>query len=213
MMEYKMEEAIFSKDLVKTQPLMVVISGPSGVGKDSVVKLLVKRDHNLHFIITMATRPPRPGEVNGVDYFFVSKEEFEKLISEDEFIEYAVVYEEYKGVPKQHVREALKSGKDMILRLDVQGAARFRSLFPQAILIFLVPEDDQAWLEQLRSRKSETPETLKVRIKTAREELECIDQFDYIVVNAHNQLDQTVDEILAIIDAEHHRVEHRKITL
>jgi guanylate kinase len=212
-MEYKMDEAIFSKDLVQVQPLMVIISGPSGVGKDSVVKLLIRRDPSLHFIVTMASRSPRPGEVDGVDYFFVSKEKFEKMISEDEFIEYAVVYEEYKGVPKQQVRAALKSGNDMILRLDVQGAARFRSLFPQAILIFLVPENDQAWLEQLQSRKSETPETLKVRIRTAREELECIDQFDYIVVNAHNQLDKTVDDILAIIDAEHHRVEHRKITL
>ena len=212
-MEYKMDEAIFSKDLVQVQPLMVIISGPSGVGKDSVVKLLIRRDPSLHFIVTMASRSPRPGEVDGVDYFFVSKEKFEKMVSEDEFIEYAVVYEEYKGVPKQQVRAALKSGNDMILRLDVQGAARFRSLFPQAILIFLVPENDQAWLEQLQSRKSETPETLKVRIRTAREELECIDQFDYIVVNAHNQLDKTVDDILAIIDAEHHRVEHRKITL
>jgi guanylate kinase len=212
-MEYKMDEAIFSKDLVQVQPLMVIISGPSGVGKDSVVKLLIRRDPSLHFIVTMASRSPRPGEVDGVDYFFVSKEKFEKMISEDDFIEYAVVYEEYKGVPKQQVRAALKSGNDMILRLDVQGAARFRSLFPQAILIFLVPENDQAWLEQLQSRKSETPETLKVRIRTAREELECIDQFDYIVVNAHNQLDKTVDDILAIIDAEHHRVEHRKITL
>jgi len=212
-MEYKMEEAIFSKDLVHTQPLMVIISGPSGVGKDSVVKLLIKRGPGLHFIVTMASRAPRPGEIDGVDYFFVSKEEFEKMIANNELIEYAVVYEEYKGVPKQQVREALECDQDMILRLDVQGAARFRSLFPQAILIFLVPENDQVWLERLRSRKSESPETLKIRTKTAREELECIDQFDYIVVNAQDQLDQTVSAILAIIDAEHHRVEHRKITL
>jgi guanylate kinase len=212
-MGYEMEEAIFSKDLVQTQPLMVIISGPSGVGKDSVVKLLIKRGPGLHFIVTMASRAPRPGEIDGVDYFFVSKEEFEKMIANNELIEYAVVYEEYKGVPKQQVREALECDQDMILRLDVQGAARFRSLFPQAILIFLVPENDQVWLERLRSRKSESPETLKIRTKTAREELECIDQFDYIVVNAQDQLDQTVKAILAIIDAEHHRVEHRKITL
>jgi guanylate kinase len=212
-MGYEMEEAIFSKDLVQTQPLMVIISGPSGVGKDSVVKLLIKRGPGLHFIVTMASRAPRPGEIDGVDYFFVSKEEFEKMIANNELIEYAVVYEEYKGVPKQQVREALECDQDMILRLDVQGAARFRSLFPQAILIFLVPENDQVWLVRLRSRKSESPETLKIRTKTAREELECIDQFDYIVVNAQDQLDQTVKAILAIIDAEHHRVEHRKITL
>jgi guanylate kinase len=200
-----------SFDLYHPRPLLVILSGPSGVGKDSVLLALKKRDTPLHFVVTATTRPPRPEERDGVDYFFVSLEEFERMIAEDELLEYAVVYNQYKGVPKAQIRAAFESGKDVILRVDVQGAARLRSLYPEAVLIFLIPTSQEEWLERLKHRNTETPENLFLRLQTARHELDCLSMFDYIVLNAHDQLEQAVDNIISIINAEHHRVCHRQI--
>ncbi len=202
-----------SFDLFHPQPLLVVISGPSGVGKDAVLKSLQKRDLSLHFVVTMTSRPPRNGEVDGEDYFFVTREKFEALIQQDEFIEYALVYEDYKGIPKSQIREALRSHRDVILRVDVQGAKTLRRLCPDALLIFLIPTDEKEWFERLRNRKTETPESLALRLKTARQELEQLAEFDYVVVNTQDQLEETVDNIVAIIKAEHHRVNPRKVSL
>jgi len=192
---------------------MVVISGPSGVGKDAVLKSLQKRGLPLHFVVTMTSRPPRNGEVDGVDYFFVSQEKFKALIQQNEFLEHALVYDDYKGIPKPQIREALASNRDVILRVDVQGAKTLRSLCPDAVLIFLIPTDEQEWFERLRNRKTETPESLALRLKTAKQELEHLSEFDYVVVNTQDQLEETVDAIVAIIRAEHHRVVPRKVTL
>jgi guanylate kinase len=208
-----MTESSISFDMYKPQPLLVVISGPSGVGKDAVIKGLKKKQTPMHFVVTAATREPRPGEVHGVDYFFVKKTEFEEMIAKDELIEYAVVYEEYKGVPKEQVRKALKSGKDVVMRLDVQGAMKIRQLSKEAVLIFLIPENDEEWYWRLAQRNTETPEKLKVRLDTAKNELKRVNEFDYVVINAHEKLDQAVNTISAIIEAEHHRVSHRQITL
>jgi len=172
---------------------------------------LKKRQTALHFVVTATTRPPRPDERDGIDYFFVSLEEFERMIAEDELLEYAVVYNQYKGIPKAQIRAAFESGKDVILRVDVQGAARLRTLYPEAVLIFLIPTSQQEWLERLKNRNTETPENLFLRLQTARHELDCLPMFDYIVLNAHDQLEQAVDTIIAIINAEHHRVCHRQI--
>ena len=199
--------------VLKPEPLLIVISGPSGIGKDAVVKELQKRDLPLHFVITATTRPKRSEETHGVDYFFVSTEEFETMIAEDELIEYARVYQQYKGVPKAQVRAALQSGKDVIMRLDVQGAQKIRDLCPQAVLVFLIPTDTQEWINRLLARNTETSEDFSLRIETARKELEYLPIFDYIVLNAHNCLQQAVDTIEQIIHAEHHRVVPRKITL
>ncbi len=207
-----MEENL-SFDLYHPQPLMVVISGPSGVGKDAVVKALKARDLTFHFVVTMTSRAPRIGEVEGVDYFFTSRENFEQLIAEDEFLEYALVYEDYKGIPRSQIRQALASGTDVILRVDVQGADTLRRLCPEAVLIYLIPSNEAEWLERLRARKTETTESLAIRIETARSELEHLAKFDYVVVNAHDRLDEAVNTIIAIIDAEHHRVEPRKVCL
>ncbi len=207
-----MEENL-SFDLYHPQPLMVVISGPSGVGKDAVVKALKARNLTFHFVVTMTSRAPRKGEVEGVDYLFSSRENFEKLIAEDGFLEYALVYEDYKGIPRSQIQQALATGKDVILRVDVQGAATMRRLCPEAVLIYLIPANEAEWLERLRTRKTETPESLAIRIQTARSELEHLGGFDYVVVNAHDRLDEAVDTIIAIIDAEHHRVEPRKVCL
>jgi guanylate kinase len=196
-----------------SSPLLIVISGPSGVGKDATIQRMKDRNLPFHFVVTTATRSPRPGEVDGVDYFFVSHDEFARMIEQDELIEYAIVYNDYKGIPKSQVRAALASGKDVIMRLDVQGAATIRKLYPGALLIFLTTQDEDEMIHRLRQRKTETPEGLALRIATARQELKRLYEFDYVIVNREYKLDDTVDIILAIICAEHHRVEPRKVTL
>lgn len=166
-----------------------------------------------HFVVTATTRPKRENEVHGVDYFFVSKEEFARMIEQDELIEYAVVYSDYKGIPKQQVREALASGKDVIMRLDVQGAETVRRLAPDALLVFITTESEEELVGRLKARKTETSDELALRIATARKELKRIDAFDYVIINHDFKLDDTVDTFNAIIEAEHHRVKHREVTL
>ncbi len=200
-------------DILKPQPLLIVISGPSGVGKDTAVNRMKKRDMPFHFVVTANTRPIRENEVHGKDYFFVSKDEFARMIEQDELIEYAVVYGDYKGIPKQQVREALASGKDVVMRLDVQGAESVRKLAPEALLIFLTTESEEELVGRLKSRKTETADELAIRIATARKELKRVEAFDYVIINHDFRLDETVDTVGAIIDAEHHRVEHREVTL
>ena len=195
------------------EPLLIVISGPSGVGKDSVLQRMKERALPFHFVVTATSRPIRKGEVEGVDYFFLSPEEFARMIDEDEFIEYAVVYDDYKGIPKKQVREALDSGKDVLMRIDVQGAATVRELCPEAVLIFLTTDTEDELVVRLRARKSETPEGLKLRIATARKELERINEFDYVVVNREDKMQDAVETILSIIRSEHSRVQPRKVTL
>jgi guanylate kinase len=208
-----MPDETLSFDLIHPQPLLVVISGPSGVGKDAVIKAMQKRDLPFHFVVTMTSRAPRNGEVDGVDYIFVSKEKFEALVNADEFLEHAVVYDEYKGIPKAQIRKALASHRDVILRVDVQGAQTLRRLCPDALLIFLIPTDEKEWFERLCNRKTETPESLDLRLRTAKQELQHLPDFDYVVVNPQDHLDETVDTIVAIIKAEQHRVKPRKVTL
>jgi len=205
----------FNFDMKKPQhsPLLIVISGPSGIGKDTVVEGLKARNLPFHFVITATNRAPRVNEVDGVDYFFYSTEEFEKLISDDELLEHAWVYSAYKGVPKSQVREALASGEDVVMRLDVQGAKTVHQLCPEAILIFLTANTEEEWLQRLKDRRSETDEELKLRIETARLEFQTLDVFDYLVINETDRLDRTLDIIESIISAEHHRVHPRKVSL
>jgi len=199
--------------LPQPEPLLVVLSGPSGAGKDSVLRRMKERGLPFHFVVTATTRPPRPGERDGVDYFFVSREKFAEMIEQGELLEYALVYNDYKGIPKEQVRRALAGGKDVMLRVDVQGAATVRRLCPEAVLIFLTTETEEELVRRLQKRKTESPEDLKLRIATARKELERLPEFDYVVVNREGRLDETVDVIIAIITAEHHRVPHRKVRL
>lgn len=206
-----MQLSDLSFDLLHPQPLIIVISGTSGIGKDAVIKGLKARETGLHFVITATSRLPRVNEKDGVDYFFYSKAEFERRIAAGEFIEHALVYDDYKGIPRSQIDEAIKSGKDVVLKLDVQGAATIRRLYPEAVLIFLVPNTVEEWYDRLCDRKSETAETLKVRVETAIQEVGQISLFDYIVLNAQDCLEAAVDEILTIIDVEHHRVHHRKM--
>ncbi len=183
------------------------------MGKDSVVHAMKARGLPFHFVVTVTTRPPRANEVNGRDYFFVSKEEFARMIKNEELFEYAIVYNDYKGNSKQQVRDALASGKDVIMRLDVQGASTVRKLAPEAVLVFLTTQSERELVERLKNRKTDTAEDLSLRIATAQQELKRAVEFDYVIVNADGCLEETVDTVIAIIRAEHHCVNHRKVSL
>ena len=195
------------------EPLLIVLSGPSGVGKDTVLAAMQARGLPFHFVVTATTRPIRPAETHGVDYFFVSHQEFAQMIEQDELLEYAYVYNDYKGIPKAQVRQALISGRDVIMRLDVQGAATIRRLCPEAVLVFLTTRDEAELVRRLRARQTESDTSFNMRIAMARKELLRIQEFDYVVVNAEDCLDETVDTILGIVNTEHHRVHHRRVTL
>ena len=194
-------------------PLLIVISGPSGVGKDSVLHGLKQQGLPFRFVPTMNTRPRRPNEVDGVDYYFVTTEQFISMLERGELLEHAVVYGDYKGIAKQPIREAFASGQDVILRVDVQGAATIKRLIPQAIFIFLATGSEEELIERLSRRKTETPESLRLRIATAREEMHRIPELDYVIVNHEDCLDKTVQSVMGIIRAEHCRVLPRIISL
>ena len=194
-------------------PLLVVISGPSGVGKDMTIKRMQELGYPFHFVVTATTRPQRPGEVDGADYFFVSTSQFAELIENEALLEYAVVYGDYKGIPKDQVRQALASGKNVIMRIDVQGAQTIRRLVPEAVLIFLSAESEEALIRRLRLRKTEPEDQLKMRIATARQEFKRLEMFDYVVINAEDKLDATCQKVACIITAERSRVLQREIDL
>lgn len=194
-------------------PLLIVISGPSGAGKDTVVKQMQQRGLEFHFVTTATTRPPRPNEVDGKDYWFISHEEFSRMIEQDELMEHALVYGDYKGVPRDQVRKALQSGKDVVMRLDVQGAETVRRLLPESLLIFITTDSEEELIERLQERSTETAEALAIRIATTRQELRRKEAFDYVIVNRDDELDHTVDVVQSIVQAEHHRVRQRKVML
>lgn len=193
--------------------LLVVLSGPSGVGKDSVLRGLKERGLPFRFVPTMNTRLRRSDEMDGVDYHFVTTEEFVTLLEQGELLEHAVVYGDYKGIPKQPIREALQSGHDVLLRVDVQGAATLKRLLPEAVFIFLSAPSEEELVERLQQRKTESAESLRIRIATAREEMQRIPEFDYVVVNRADRLEEAVQDVIGIIRAEHCRVHARKVSL
>jgi len=198
---------------IESNPLLVVISGPSGAGKDATLNRMEELGYPFHFVVTATTRPRRPTEVDGVDYHFVSEQEFAEMLKKDELLEHAIVYGQHKGIPKKQVREALESGKDVIMRIDVQGAATIRRLVPEAVFIFVTASSEEELSRRLKRRKTETPESLKRRIVTAWEEMKRLDEFDYVVVNRDSHLDETVETIAAIITAEKCKVKQRRIEL
>jgi guanylate kinase len=194
-------------------PLLVVVSGPSGVGKDATLQRMQERGYPFHFVVTTTDRPPRPDEVDGHDYYFVSTQEFERMIREDALLEHAIVYGQHKGVAKAQVRRALESGRDVIMRLDVQGAATIRRLIPEAVLVFLSCQSPAELAARLTARHTESKAALQRRLAVARQEMARLDEFDYLVINREGELDETVRQIGAIIDAEKCRVWQREISL
>lgn len=200
-------------ELPQPQPLLIVLSGPSGVGKDTVLSRMKQRMLDFHFVVTATTRAARPGEVHGRDYFFISNDAFAEMINQNELFEWARVYSDFKGIPKQQVRDALATGRDVVMRLDVQGAATVKQLCPDALTIFIAPASEAELVVRLRERKTESPEGLQLRIATARQELARMKEFDYFVINRDEALEEAVDTILAIIAAEHSRVQPRRVQL
>lgn len=189
------------------EPLIIVVSGLSGAGKDTIVKSLKQREVPFRFCITATSRAPREGEIDGIHYFFYSKEEFERKIANGDFLEHALVYEQYKGVPKSQVDDALATGQDIVIRVDYQGAATIKTLYPQAVLIFVIPENSETWLKRLKERGGDTLEQLEIRKDHAQIEIDAAGKyFDYVVVNPDGNIDQALDTIIAIIEAEHHRI-------
>jgi guanylate kinase len=194
-------------------PLLVVISGPSGVGKDSILGRMRSIGMPFHFVVTATSRPIRPGERDGYDYHFVSREQFEGFIQENELLEWAEVYGQYKGVPKFEVRRALASGKDVVLRIDVQGAATIRRIAPEALLIFVAPGNPDELRARLLARHTESPEEIERRLAVVRTEMVAISDFDYLVINRDDALDDAAHQIRAIVEAEKHRVRPRRVQL
>jgi guanylate kinase len=195
------------------KPLLIVLSGLSGVGKDSVLNRLRQSGYPLEFIITVTTRTPRANEIDGIHYRFVTSTEFQKMIDGNELLEWANVYGYYYGVPREPVRQALDSGKDVVIKTDVQGVATIKKILPQAVFIFLATSSMEELESRLKLRHTETPSDLDLRLKTAEEELEKLPLFDYIVFNRRGEINRAVADIEAIITAEKCRVVPRELSL
>lgn len=199
-----------SLELPTPPPLLVVVSGPSGVGKDATLKRMQARNTPFHFLVTTTTRPKRPIEVEGVDYHFASEREFQESLARGEFLEHANVYGNLYGNSRRDIEAALARGSDVIMRIDVQGAATIRKKVDGAIFIFLI--STLAELEtRLRARKTESEAALQTRLNRAAQEMEERIHFDYCLRNYDSHLDQTVDDIMAIIRAEKLRTHPREI--
>lgn len=197
----------------RPKPLLVVLSGPSGAGKDAILTRMRELGRPYHFVITATTRPKRPQERDGIDYFFLSPEEFERIRASEGFLEWAQVYGYYYGVPREQVRQALAEGRDVLMRVDVQGAATLRKLVPQAVFIFITPPTLEELERRLRQRGADSPEALERRLQTARQEMQCLPNFDYLVINENGRLDEAVATVEAIIAAEKRRIPHRQVQI
>ena len=196
---------------MRRSPLLVVLSGPSGVGKDAMLNKLRLNGLPLHFTVTATTRAIRKNEREGVDYIFLARETFQKMVGEDEFLEHAEVYGNSYGVPKSQVRNAFASGTDVLIKTDVQGAATIKRIAPQAVLVFVAPPSMSELERRLKWRLTESVENLRLRLDTARQEMEHINAFDYAVVN--DALDEAVHQLTCIIAAEKCRMPPRVVKL
>jgi len=199
------------KPYLQPNPLVVVISGLSGVGKDVVLKGMREQGYIFHRVVTVTTRSPRPGEVEGVDYRFVSEDQYEAMMERGELLEHAVVYSRRYGVPEREIREPLDRGRDAVLRIDVQGAKTIKEKMPQAVLIFLTASSMEELKRRLIGRGKDSPEEMERRMNRAREEMGYLPKFDYLVVNRDGRLDDAVRQVMAIVTAEKHRVSRLSI--
>ena len=194
-------------------PLLIVLSGPSGVGKDAVLTRMKKLERQLHYVVTATTRPKRARERDGVDYHFVSQQQFQQMLNENQFLEWAKVYGNYYGVPKSEVAPALSRGVDVIVKVDVQGAATIKKSLPQAVFIFLMPPSDEELEKRLTNRRSESSQDLALRLRKARVEIESLPLFDYVITSHQDKLDDVVAQIDVIIAAEKRRMKPRVVKL
>ncbi|MCD6230395.1 MAG: guanylate kinase [Dehalococcoidia bacterium] len=193
--------------MFRPRSLFIVLSGPSGVGKDAVLARMKQRQYKFRYMITATTRPRRNAEKDGVEYYFLSLHEFQSMIDNGQLLEWANVYGNYYGVPKQQAVDALAEGADVVLKVDVQGAATIRKIMPQAVLIFLLPPSMKELRSRLEQRHSESREDMSLRLRKVREEMERLSMFDYAIVNYQDKLDHVVAQIQAIVVAEKCKVQ------
>lgn len=193
--------------------LLVVLSGPSGVGKDAVLTRMKELKRPLYYVVTATTRPCRAGEGEGVDYYFLSQEKFQQMIDTGQLLEWARVYGNYYGVPRDEIVQGLSRGMDMIVKVDVQGAATIKKILPQAVFIFLLPPSTEELERRLKQRHSDRPIDLALRLEGAGKEIENLSFFDYVITNYHGKLDDVVSQIDAIVTAERCRVKPRSVVL
>ena len=192
-----------------SRPLLVVLSGPSGVGKDTVLAGMKKLGRSFHYVVTATTRAKRAQEKNGVDYHFLSRKEFQKMIDKHQFLEWANVYGNYYGVPKDEITSALSKGVDTIVKVDIQGAVTIKQILPQAVFIFLTPPSVEELEKRLRRRSSESSKNLALRLERAKGEIKSLPLFDYVITSHQNKLDEVISRIDAIVSAEKCRVKPR----
>ena len=195
------------------KPLLTVLSGLSGAGKDTVLDSLELSGFPAVHVTTVTTREPRPNERDGEHYHFISNDKFQEMRTADELLESASVYGNWYGVPREPVKQALDSGKDVVIKVDVQGALTIKKIVPEAIFIFLAPPSIEELITRLRQRRTESEADLDLRIKTVNEELEKLPMFDYIVLNRQGEVNCAVADIKAIFKAEKCRVKPRNISL
>ncbi len=206
------EEALLQPYLAPA-PVLAIISGPSGVGKDSVIQGLRSQQMAFHFVVTCTTRPIREGEREGIDYYFMDEAEFERKIAADEMLEHTRVYGAYKGSERSRIRTALASGLDVIMRVDVQGTATIKAKVPGCITIFIAPPSLEVLRQRLEQRGADSPSQLQRRLETAWHEIACSADFDYIVTNHEGRLPETVDAVKAIIRGARYRTGRQPIEL
>ncbi len=184
--------------------ILIVVSGFSGAGKGTLMKRIMEKYDNYALSISATTRAPREGEVNGREYFFKTVDEFEKMIAQEELIEYAKYVSNYYGTPKAYILEQLEAGKDVILEIEIQGALKVRKKFPDTLLLFVTPPSAKELEHRLTMRGTETPEVIASRMARACEEAEFMDHYDYLVIN--DDLEECVEELHELIQREHQKV-------
>ena len=195
------------------RPVILILSGPSGVGKDSALDALEELGVDFHRVVTATSRAPRPNEAEGQDYHFVDLQRFADMIENDELLEYARVYGDYKGVPKSEIVEPLRQGRDVIMRVDVQGAETMSRKLPGAITIFLTTASEEEMVARLRERKTDSEAQISIRVAYARKELADLPKFKYAIVNRHDRLEETARTLRAIVTAERARTDYKQVKL
>ena len=189
--------------------LLIVLSGPSGSGKGTVRPVVVEKG-GFAFSVSATTRAPRPGERDGVDYHYITREEFEARIQSGDMLEYTVYNGNYYGTPLKEAIETIEAGKSMVLEIEVEGAMNVRRQYPDAVLIMLLPPSFSEQEKRLRGRGTESEEVIQARLERTREEMKYFDRYDYMVYNVENRVEECADEILALIRAERNAVKHHK---
>lgn len=190
--------------MIKRKGLLIVVSGPSGAGKGTICKALLKR-RDIDVSVSATTREPREGEIDGENYHFLTKDKFEEKIENDEFLEYAKVYDNYYGTPKEYVLEKISRGEDVLLEIDIQGALQVREKYPEGIFVFILPPSMEELKARIINRGSETKESLEKRFSSAYGEIKYLKKYDYFIIN--DIIEDATDTLISIIDAEKNRVD------